>query len=79
METKEMIAASQLDTVPAITDIPWLERLMRETPRSPTANPFGRRVEEIPSEGATEHILASSELTARPEQHRTRPGLRTRA
>jgi hypothetical protein len=75
-----LIEASQREAAPgAASDIPWLEGLMRTTPRAPVIQPFGGRVEEIPSAEATERVLAASKPIEGSEQPRTRPGLRTRA
>lgn len=75
-----LIEASQREaTRSATSDIPWLEPLMRTTPRTPLEHPFGRRTEQVPSTEATEHVLAASEPQADSDGPRTRPGLRTRA
>ncbi|MDQ2744826.1 MAG: hypothetical protein M3Z66_21380 [Chloroflexota bacterium] len=74
-----LIEASQREAaLGAASDIPWLEGLMRSTPRGPLHQPFGGRVEEIPSVEATERVLTAGALNEGSEQPRTRPGLRTR-
>lgn len=75
-----LIEASQREAAPGATsDIPWLEGLMRRAPRAPMLQPFGERVEEIPSAEATGSVLTAGEPIEGSEQPRTRPGLRTRA
>jgi hypothetical protein len=76
----DLIEASRRGmTTGAIRDIPWLEDLMRTTPRAPMIQPFGGREEDIPTTEATERILSAAESVNKREQSRTRPGLRTRA
>jgi hypothetical protein len=75
-----LIEASRREAASAAaSDIPWLEGLMRTTPRAPMTQPFGVRVEEIPGAEATERVLAAGEPVEGSEHPRTRPGLRTRA
>jgi hypothetical protein len=75
-----LIEASQREAAQGATsDIPWLEGWMRGTPGAPVVQPFGGRVEEIPSAEAAERVLTASEPMEGSQQRRTRPGLRTRA
>ena len=77
---RALIEASQRESASGATsDIAWLEGLMRTTPRAPLSQPFGGRVEEIPSAEATERVLAAGEPVESSERPRTRPGLRTHA
>ncbi|HEX6506017.1 MAG TPA: hypothetical protein VF221_00140 [Chloroflexota bacterium] len=75
-----LIEASQREAAPGATsDISWLDGLMRTEPRASMLQPYGKRVEEIPSTEATERVLAAGEAVDGSERPRTRPGLRTRA
>jgi DNA-binding transcriptional ArsR family regulator len=62
---------------PAKSAIPWLERFLRDTPRDPVQNPFGGRVERLPSEEGTAQILSVAE-PAEEARRPGRPGLVTR-
>lgn len=62
-----------------VSDIPWLEGLMRATPRAPLIQPCGGRVEESPSVETTDRVLTAGAPIEGSERQRTRPGLGTRA
>jgi len=87
METRERIEFSrersrtrEAEAAPGVAiDIPWLEGLMRATPRTPLNQPFGGQGEESPSVETTERVLTAGSPIECSEQPRTRPGLRTRA
>jgi len=58
--------------------LPWLARLVRETPRERIQQPFGDRQERMPSEEGTASVLAANALIPEGTLPRSRPGLITR-
>jgi len=55
--------------------LPWLTRLIRETPSAGVQQPFGERRERMPSEDGAANVLAANPPIPEAAAQRSRPGL----